>query len=230
MMETLYPPLAATYQTKSELVLQEIRRKIMEGEMKPGERVIVGRIARQLNVSDTPVREAIKQLVSDGFLEESPHIGAHVPVFTMEQVRETFHMRGALAALAVTLNADHYTPEVIGRIDQILAEGAHYLEVQDKENYGRINTLFHANLFNTGHFELLHDTYLGLMRQTDRYRAGFKGNVWNMPRSHQSHMEIRNAIVAGDFALASRLIQQHEVDSMLPLIEFLQSNGEIEQR
>ena len=80
-METLYPSTISTFQTKSELVFQAVRRMIMNGEMKPGDRVVVGRIAKQLNVSDTPVREAIKQLVSDGFLEESVHVGAIVPVF-----------------------------------------------------------------------------------------------------------------------------------------------------
>jgi DNA-binding GntR family transcriptional regulator len=211
------------FQTKSELVYQAVRGMIMHGEMKPGDRVVVGRIAKQLNVSDTPVREAIKQLVSDGFLEESVHVGAIVPIFTLEEVKETFHMRGALAALAVRLNASFYTPEVIERIDEILAQGAHYLAANDTDNFGAVNTLFHANLFATGHFKHLHNTYLGLMRKTDRFRAGFRGHVWNMMRSHAAHMEIRTEIVGGNFDRAAELIQKHEVESMRPLVEFLSS-------
>lgn len=139
-------------------------------------------------------------------------------------------MRGALAALAVRLNASFYTAEVVERIDNILAQGAQYLAADDTDNFGAVNTLFHANLFATGRFKYLHNTYLGLMRKTDRFRAGFRGHVWNMARSHAAHLEIRAAIVSGDFDRAADLIEKHEVESMQPLVTFLSSKEQYQEQ
>jgi DNA-binding GntR family transcriptional regulator len=221
MMESLFPQNGTQFVTKSEFVAQAIRRMVMSGELKPGDRVVVSRIARQLAVSDTPVREAIKQLVSSGFLDESVHVGASVPVFTLEEVHEVFHMRAVLAGLAVRLNAPYYTPEVLARIDAILEQGARDVAQGNQGTYGAVNQAFHIALFDTGHFRSLHNIYLGLIRQTDRFRAGFSGYVWDIARSHDRHLEIRDMLAAGRYAQAAELIEKHELDSMQPLVDFV---------
>jgi len=225
-MERLFSIAGTKFLTKSEFVVQSIRRMVYEGELKPGDRVVVGRIARQLAVSDTPVREAIKQLVSGGFLDESVHVGAVVPVVTAEEVKELFHMRAALAGLAVRLNMPHYTPAAIARMDAILDAGARCVAAGDQEEYAAVNQAFHLSLFETGHFRNLYSMYVGLMRQTERFQAGFSGYVWDISRSQSVHLEIRNLLARGQFEAAASLIEQHEIGSMLPLVDSVQRQME----
>jgi DNA-binding GntR family transcriptional regulator len=212
--------------TKAEFTADHLRRLITTGEIQPGERIVMSRISRQLRVSDTPVREAIKQLVSEGLVVETPHIGPTVPSFTLEDIREAFEMRAALSALAVSLNAPYYTKGILEKIDAILAKGQELLNQGDAAGYGDMNLSFHIALVDTGHFPSLQRVYLGLITQTQRFRAGFRLMPWRMQLSHQEHNAIRDALVAGDYARASELSRAHEQTAMLALIEYMESQLE----
>lgn len=72
----------------SETVYEEIRSALMEGRYEPGERLTITRLAKELGVSITPVREAIFRLVSDRALEMKAATAIHVPEITAAQLRE----------------------------------------------------------------------------------------------------------------------------------------------
>ena len=76
------------YKTKKDVVVELIREAILSAEFKPGERLLQEEIARRLNVSPTPVREALRQLEAEGVLDHSPHRGVRVTEVRFEDVRE----------------------------------------------------------------------------------------------------------------------------------------------
>jgi DNA-binding GntR family transcriptional regulator len=80
----------------SERVKEYIVEAVLNGEMKPGDRIVESSLARHLGVSQAPVREAIRDLVLLGFLESEPYKGTSVRSFTAEELWETYTVRAAL--------------------------------------------------------------------------------------------------------------------------------------
>jgi DNA-binding GntR family transcriptional regulator len=103
----------------SDQVKQHILDRIESGEFLPGERLVESQLAAQLGISQAPVREAIRDLVSAGFLEREPHKGAIVRMLSDEDLREIYAVRGPLDALAAELAAPHITDEHIETLTEI---------------------------------------------------------------------------------------------------------------
>lgn len=215
--------------TKAEFTARNLRRLIVTGEVQPGERVVIGHVARELGVSDTPVREAVKQLVAEGLLVEIPHVGPMVPEFTVEEVCEAFEMRAVLSALVIKLNAPYYSADTLGELDAILAESKEAIDHGDPAAYGETNVAFHVALMDTGHFERLKRVYLRLMTQTKRLRAGFGLFPSRMAPSYQEHCAIRNALANGEYIKAGELADAHERTAMRALLDYIEDGSSEEQ-
>src|ERR671910_289568 len=84
----------------SSKIKDRILQLILEGELEPGDRLVETRIARELGVSQSPVREAIRDLVAVGFLEIEPYRGARIRQFTREEFLDDMEIRGELEAIA----------------------------------------------------------------------------------------------------------------------------------
>lgn len=203
-----------------------IKHCILTGDFKPGDRIVVGRIAQELGVSDTPVREAIKSLVSAGVLAETPHVGTTVPKFGLEAIREAFEMRAALGALAIRLNGPYFDESVVRRLDERLRECKDCLDRGDVAGYGVANMKFHATLTDTGHFPFLHRTLTELWEKMERFRAGFKLIPRRVSASYEEHVAIRDAIAAGDFERAAECMRSHELAAMKALIAYAEQQGQ----
>lgn len=105
-------PVDKHYKSVQELVLFELRRQIYSGNLKAGQRLIVRELAEMLQVSATPIRLALTQLASEGFVRiVGPRRGVEVCRITADEVEELYLMRIALEKLAVHLGAKFKTPE-----------------------------------------------------------------------------------------------------------------------
>src|SRR6202045_5255261 len=77
-------------------VVTELRQAILSGRLKPGERLVEGRLADELGVSRNPVREAIRVLASEGLVDVAARRGASVAVMSDQEARETIEVRALL--------------------------------------------------------------------------------------------------------------------------------------
>lgn len=204
--------------TKRELAAAYLRQQLTSGQARPLDRIRVREVAQRLGISDTPVREAIKQLVSEGLLAETAHVGATVPYFSAEDIVEVMEMRAVLAALAIRLNAPYVNPEAIARLDELLAQGGQALERGDVQGYRVVNRAFHAVVRDLGPFELLRRT---LQTLSDRSRfADFDIVPNRMAESHAEHRQIRDALARGAFEEAAELTRAHELATLPVLLPY----------
>lgn len=127
----------------SSQVKDRILQWILEGELVPGSRLVETRVARELNVSQSPVREAIRDLAALGFLEVEPFRGASVRAFTREEFVEDMEIRGEIEALAARRAALNITPEEIAAMEGLVAEMLKYAELGDAHGQSEVNTQFH---------------------------------------------------------------------------------------
>ena len=204
--------------TKRELAVAYLRRLLVTGQARPFDRIRIRDVATHLRISDTPVREAIKQLVSEGLLMETAHVGATVPYFSAEDIQEVVEMRAALASLAIKLNAPLVTPSTIEKLDGLIAEGQAALERDDIDQYRAINRDFHAVVRDLGPYEFLRRT---LQTLSDRSRfADFNLLPNRMAESHTEQQEIRDALAEGRFAEAAEMTRQHELATLPALLRY----------
>jgi DNA-binding GntR family transcriptional regulator len=114
--------IRSSHQPLREVVATEIRRLILDGTLKPGERLIEDRLAEQLGVSRNPIREAIRILESEGFLDVADRRGSSVATLSAKQAGDLFDVRLVLEPLAARLAARTPSPAGIERMKQILTE------------------------------------------------------------------------------------------------------------
>ena len=101
-----------------EVVFLRLRRAILQGEMEPGERLMEIRLAQQLGVSRTPVRDAIHKLVEDGLVSIVPRCGAIVAGITDKDMRDVLEVRITLEKLAVSLCAERITADGVEKLKE----------------------------------------------------------------------------------------------------------------
>jgi len=108
----------------SQRAYRHIRRKLLDGSVPPGSRLSYGTIGKEIGVSATPVREAVGQLASEGFVELVPQLGAIVRELTREEAIELYELREALEAFAARRAAERISDRLLGELDRNLAASA----------------------------------------------------------------------------------------------------------
>lgn len=105
----LIPPKGQTFQTKQALVYHTLRDAIMQARLEPGERLIIDDIAKRLEVSPIPVREALQQLQAERLVEHKVHVGAVVAALTPEAASEIFALLECLETVVFRGAVAHVT-------------------------------------------------------------------------------------------------------------------------
>jgi DNA-binding GntR family transcriptional regulator len=147
-----------------------IREAIMDGNLKPGERINQDAIAEELGVSRMPIREALSKLEQTGFVVIQPHRGAHVAPLSLDHIEEVYLMRASLESLAARLAAERMTDDVVDRLSRILKEAVAAIEEGEPETLFRLNSEFHRTGYAVSGRRLLCKTINDLRDHSDRYR------------------------------------------------------------
>jgi DNA-binding GntR family transcriptional regulator len=197
-----------TANSKTHVLYQQVRDKIVSGEIKPGAILTEAGLADEYGVSKAPVREALVLLGHEGFVESMPRIGHVVASFTVQDVLETFHLRSILEAEAAGLAAERITEEGVAALlknvneEFVLSERAN-----DDGFYERAyqqNMEFHQLIARASGNRRLADLIMRLMEDMRRMLAFDPRLV--TPRQH---MEIVEAIRHGDRATAEQAMKRH---------------------
>ncbi|MBM7714331.1 DNA-binding GntR family transcriptional regulator [Bacillus thermophilus] len=128
-------------------VTKRLRKAILDGTLKEGDRLIQEEWAERLKVSRMPIREALTQLQIEGLVELVPHKGAVVTPITKDNIEEIYHLRSMLEGLAVEKSLPYLTEEDKQHLYDILIQ-METLELTDETNdqYIQLNASFHQTL------------------------------------------------------------------------------------
>ncbi|SDE04560.1 GntR family transcriptional regulator [Paraburkholderia lycopersici] len=191
----------------SELVIARLRESITLGQYKPGDRLVEGRIAEDLDVSRVPVREALRALAAEGLVEVRPRHGAVVASLDPSAAREMVQIRATLEGLNARLAAEHCTPELVRQIGEVLQAGNAKVAAGNPAGLLELNARFHDLLYAAGANSMLSD----LMRSLrDRTRMLFVNATDEEVRlTWDEHAAILRAVQSGDASLAALLAERH---------------------
>lgn len=200
-------PVGQRHPRLVEVVTEELRRLIVAGRWHQGERLIESHVASELGVSRNPVREALRSLEADGFVELEPRKGARVAVLSADEAADLFDVRGALEELAAGLAARRCSPAALSRLREVVAAGQAATAATRLEEVPALNTAFHVALCEAADNAQL-TAVMGPLR--DRIQWVYSARVHERaPASWAEHAEIVEAVAARDEAAARVLAGQH---------------------
>ena len=191
------------YLSKTDLVAALIRELVITGELGPGEQLRQRDLALRFGVSQTPVREAMRRLESEGLLVCDTHRGFTVVTPSDGRVEENFQIRAALESLGAALAARKIDADGLARLRD-LNEQMRAL-ADDDPRYAELNREFHFTVYSCAGSPLL----LSLMRLLWASLHGGPRVSRTHAESARQHDEILAALADADAAAASALTYQH---------------------
>jgi DNA-binding GntR family transcriptional regulator len=130
----------------SELVKDRILTWILKGDLAPGSRIVETRVARELGTSQAPVREALRNLATLGFVEMQPYRGSRVRKPSKEELIDAIEVRAELEALAGRLAAVRRTEQCLRDLERLYDEMEEAAERSDPHDHALTNTRFHERI------------------------------------------------------------------------------------
>jgi DNA-binding GntR family transcriptional regulator len=188
-------------------VIEELRQAILSGRLKPGERLVEGRLADEFGVSRNPVREAIRVLASEGLVEVTARRGASVASMSEQEARETIEVRALLEGQNARLAARRHDKEVLRRIEMVLNEGAEAVATGRYELLSDLNQQFHYELAEAGQNRVLGDLLKKLRERTAMLFS--PADPVRQARTWEEHAAILRAIINSDERAAAALAVEH---------------------
>ncbi|MFJ1970635.1 GntR family transcriptional regulator [Streptomyces sp. NPDC087903] len=177
-----------------ERVLADLRREIIAGRLRPGDRLVERELAERFGVSRVPVREAIRALVAEGFVHFETPRRTVVRRLTPADVKELFELREALEVYATGLAASRATPQTLAELRELLDSAASATEAGDAEAITDVNTRFHDRILAMAGNSLL----ISVMEPVDGRLRWLTRQNEEWPQLLKEHQELYEAIASGD--------------------------------
>lgn len=192
-----------------DVVFNTLRRAILTGELKPGERLMEIHLANRLGVSRTPIREAIRKLELEGLVTMIPRRGAEVAQITEKNLQDVLEVRRALDALCVELACDRITSEEKEALKKACDEFEKATETGDATTIAEADVALHDIIVQaTGNRRLI-QLINNLSEQMYRYRFEYIKDEKEHDNLINEHRMIYESILRGDKVKAAEAAKLH---------------------
>lgn len=200
---------SATLSKPSSNARQALEDDIVEGRIRPGERLDEVSLAGRFGVSRTPIREALQQLAAAGFVEIRPHRGAIVSAPDPRRIIEMFEVMAEFEAMCARLSSRRLTRDDEAALDATLRGCRRASKSGDTDAYYYENERFHRAIYSASGNAFLAEQAIALHKRLAPFRR-LQLRVKNRMRtSQEEHESIVAAIKSGDAALAADRLRAH---------------------
>ena len=189
-----------------------LKQRVIAGSYAPGAQLKEEHIARELDISRTPIRAALKRLVEDGLATAEPGRGVRVSEWTESDIRETYELRGLLEGHAAELAARRGGPALAERLDQLNDEMERAIVAAGRglpERLQEINARFHRAVLDASGSPRLRAMLSGLIDMPIVIRSHFISTMDDKVQSLRHHRELAEAVRLGDADLAREVMRLH---------------------
>ena len=201
--------MAIEYKTRTQVVVEAIRERILSGAIKAGEPLRQAALAEELNVSRIPVREALLQLEAEGLVRFEPHKGATATELNLEQIDELFELRAMLEADLLARSVPLLTDDDLALAETILVELEAALKHEDAaDRWSALNSRFHMGLYKVDRPQT-RDVVENLNKNADRYIRMHFLLAGGVKKAGPEHRELINACRAKDVKRACKCLTDH---------------------
>lgn len=197
------------YKPLRDIVFETLRKAILDGDLKPGERVMEVQLAEELGVSRTPVREAIRKLELEGLLVMVPRKGAYVADVSIKDVLSVLEIRASLEGLGASLAAERITEEEVEKLKLSAKDFEAMHEANDRDGMVEKDTEFHSILLSASRNNKLLEIVEGLSDYVQRFRVIYFTEYSDSKNIMDEHRKILEAIDERDIDKASKAAEDH---------------------
>jgi len=184
----------------------EIRRRILNYDYPPGTSLSIRKLAQELGVSTTPVREALLRLEDEGLVDRSPNNSARVAAITYRDYQDIFPLRLVLARQSAQLASQRISPAELAECDELLSE---LRQVEDFQSVNRIDLQLHSILYTATRNQFLQRAFVYIRFQAT-YAYGLRAQQKILAdQICDEWRAILDAIRSSDGNKAADLIESH---------------------
>ncbi|QZY56198.1 GntR family transcriptional regulator [Crassaminicella profunda] len=195
--------------TIKDQVYNIIKENILNGNFKPGEKLQEKKIAEQLNVSRSPVREAIKELIGEGLLESIPNKSISVKKLSKKDIIDVFEFRTVIEKYAINKTILNLTEEKIKILDELLEELEESYHSKDLTEYCRIDVKIHDVIIYMSENMVVYNAIKNIFSLIQPFRVISLHSKKRFENSFIEHKEIIKAIKEKDFERAWSVNSTH---------------------
>jgi DNA-binding GntR family transcriptional regulator len=194
-----------------EKIADKIRADIIKGVFKNGERLVEPKLAKNLGISRTPIREALRQLEGEGFIEIVPRRGAVVKELTIKDIDDLYAIKANLEGLAAWQATKNLTEE---ELESLIMINKKFKDIAEKnpsvtDEYLKDNIDFHNIFIAASRNERLVDILDGLSKNFQRLKTMLVSDAGRAAMAVKEHKAIIDAFVSKDPDLAEKSVRNH---------------------
>lgn len=205
----------------AEFAADAIRDMIYRGTVQPGERLNADELAAELEMSKTPVRDAIQSLKLEGLVEIVPRVGVFVKKMTPQESTDVYRLKKAVEPVAAALAAQRGSERARGELRKMLRQLSNATTNENVAKAEKAVNDIHQQLFNMSDSEVIREAFRvinGRVRLLRFKNMAQQGRLANSLRQHQAIVE---AVAQGDAEAAERLMRDHLDDAAHALQELI---------
>ncbi|MCP9206734.1 GntR family transcriptional regulator [Streptomyces sp. NEAU-Y11] len=195
--------------SKAELVHDTLRQAIADGDLRPGQRINMDELSRNLGVSKIPVREAVKRLESEGLVTSQLHAGVIVSEVDKTEMRGVFLAREAIEALAAQLATERVDDALLAELERVQTAMRTELDRGATDRLPELNSEFHHILSSASGYRILAELTEQLLMTIRRYRITAPRDDKNWRSVVAEHDAIVEALRARDAEAAAAAARAH---------------------
>jgi len=214
--------MSIIYKTRTQLVVVTIREKILSGEIKAGQPLRQAALAKELNVSRIPIREALLQLEAEGLVSFEPHKGVTVTKLNVDQVDELFELRAMLESDLLASSIPNLSEEKLEEAAAILKQLDRAFGTENAANYwSELNSNYHDCLYSGANKPQTLELVNTLNKNADRYIRMHLLWAGGISKADSEHNEILSFCKSKDIEQATAVLKKHILGSRDEIKSFL---------
>ncbi|WP_441003121.1 GntR family transcriptional regulator [Pseudocolwellia agarivorans] len=214
--------MSIIYKTRTQLVVETIREKILSGSIKAGQPLRQAALATELNVSRIPIREALLQLEAEGLVAFEAHKGATATELNVSQVDELFELRAMLESDLLASSIPNLSYETLEEATAILKQLDRALGTENAANkWSELNSKYHNCLYSGSDKPQTLDLVNTLNKNADRYIRMHLLWAGGISKAESEHNEILAHCKNKDIDKATAVLRKHILGSRDEIKSFL---------
>jgi len=207
------------YELLNQKVYRVLKESIVKGFLEPGTKLLENKIAEEMHVSRTPVREAMQKLVAEGFVKTTPNQTMVVTEVSPDDVKEVLQIRGVLEGLAAHITAKKINGQEIDELEKIIAQMSLYITKKDLLSYCKVDDEFHDLILNICGNKWIIQIRDNLGSFIYRFRIKSLSVPGRLKHSLEEHQAIMESLQKHNSTEADRLSQIHMENTVINILE-----------
>lgn len=219
------------FRSLTDQIYEHLSTSIIEGKIKPGEKLIENDLCHQFGISRSPLRECFRILESEGLIVIHPRKGTFVRGLTAKDIEDVFPVRASLESLAARLAIPNIDQKEIGIFNDLIVKMEEALSNKDIRSFLRLNFTFHSVFIKASNNQVLEKTLKNLGRGLWlRIAFLYYQSSTGLDFSNNMHKEIVKAFQKKDINSVQRLVEEHIEHAKNQLLSSFNQNSSTPHR